>query len=227
MGKKMVNIVEKEQQTVSRKPAKTKTKKTYGKVKQLILDEQDQKCFYCGTVLLDYTEAILNHIIPISAGGRHTKENVVGCCRVCDGDKERVGIESLKIKLAEAQGLSTYVFWGEYHKKKVAATKVIAKFLKATKTIAKKQNSKLYETLESYLDVYDVTWDAEYILLRTVDLYVDIIFGFWEFSDVDGSLLQNFNEIKANLFLIAKEAYPVKVYQLVPECFEQHKEFFG
>lgn len=48
-----------------------------------VLDQHDRKCAYCGT-----TENIeLDHVVPLSKGGRHTKSNVQPLCRSCNARK--------------------------------------------------------------------------------------------------------------------------------------------
>lgn len=50
---------------------------------QDILKKFDYKCAYCGT-----DEKIeMDHVIPISKGGPHTKNNVVPACRFCNASK--------------------------------------------------------------------------------------------------------------------------------------------
>lgn len=41
------------------------------------------ECQYCGTRAEN-----IDHVLPRSRGGLHTWENVVACCRRCNGDKE-------------------------------------------------------------------------------------------------------------------------------------------
>jgi hypothetical protein len=49
-----------------------------------ILDKYENKCAYCGK-LSDTIE--MDHIIPVSKGGTHTKCNVVPACRTCNRTK--------------------------------------------------------------------------------------------------------------------------------------------
>ena len=55
-----------------------------------ILLRDDETCQYCGKRSRDLT---LDHIIPRSRGGQSTWENLVACCRACNGRK---GSRSLK-----------------------------------------------------------------------------------------------------------------------------------
>lgn len=49
----------------------------------VILNTAGHKCVYCGT-----TEALeVEHIVPVSRGGRHTASNVEPACRRCNGRK--------------------------------------------------------------------------------------------------------------------------------------------
>ena len=49
-----------------------------------ILLRDDETCQYCGKRGRDLT---LDHIIPRSRGGQSTWENLVACCRTCNGRK--------------------------------------------------------------------------------------------------------------------------------------------
>jgi len=44
----------------------------------------DHRCAYCGRQLEKLT---IDHIVPLSRGGAHTKENVVPACRSCNSSK--------------------------------------------------------------------------------------------------------------------------------------------
>lgn len=44
----------------------------------------DHRCAYCGRQLEKLT---IDHIVPLSRGGEHTKENVVPACRHCNSSK--------------------------------------------------------------------------------------------------------------------------------------------
>jgi 5-methylcytosine-specific restriction endonuclease McrA len=64
------------------------------------------KCFYCDNVLTNKTRTI-DHLIPLSKGGRHHIMNLMPCCRVCNTGKHAIlypvwrGIKALdKDKLA-------------------------------------------------------------------------------------------------------------------------------
>jgi 5-methylcytosine-specific restriction endonuclease McrA len=47
---------------------------------------QSATCYYCH-VKLDSKTATMDHVIPISRGGRSTKGNVVPCCKECNSKK--------------------------------------------------------------------------------------------------------------------------------------------
>ncbi|MDD9950173.1 MAG: HNH endonuclease [Zetaproteobacteria bacterium] len=44
-------------------------------------------CHYCATPL-SKTEVTMDHLVPISRGGRSTKGNVVPCCKPCNNQKQ-------------------------------------------------------------------------------------------------------------------------------------------
>ena len=49
-----------------------------------ILLRDDEMCQYCGKHARDLT---LDHVIPRSRGGQSTWENLVACCKLCNGRK--------------------------------------------------------------------------------------------------------------------------------------------
>lgn len=49
-----------------------------------ILLRDDEQCQYCGKRSRDLT---LDHVIPRSRGGQSTWENLVACCKTCNGRK--------------------------------------------------------------------------------------------------------------------------------------------
>ena len=56
---------------------------------------RDPHCYYCGTSLTLKT-ATMDHIVPISRGGRSTKSNLVPSCKKCNQDKsDKTAFETL------------------------------------------------------------------------------------------------------------------------------------
>jgi 5-methylcytosine-specific restriction protein A len=47
---------------------------------------QKTNCYYC-QIELDRNSVTMDHIVPISRGGRSTKGNVVPCCKECNNKK--------------------------------------------------------------------------------------------------------------------------------------------
>lgn len=45
------------------------------------------ECYYCHE-LFPPKELTLDHIVPVSRGGRTTKGNCVPCCKVCNNQKQ-------------------------------------------------------------------------------------------------------------------------------------------
>ncbi len=61
--------------------------------KRLLLFERDKwTCQYCGETVTE-KNASLDHYIPQSAGGDHSKENLRTCCLVCNSIKSRKSYE--------------------------------------------------------------------------------------------------------------------------------------
>jgi len=55
-------------------------------LKKAALKRQDGMCFYCGC-LLTHDEAVMDHLVPQSAGGPDATENRVAACWTCDRAK--------------------------------------------------------------------------------------------------------------------------------------------
>lgn len=44
-------------------------------------------CYYCG-VQFAHRDLTMDHLIPLSRGGRSTKDNLVPCCKSCNSKKK-------------------------------------------------------------------------------------------------------------------------------------------
>jgi 5-methylcytosine-specific restriction endonuclease McrA len=53
-------------------------------------------CTYCGRVL-DYAEVTYDHIVPLSRGGRHIKENLTLACGSCNSSKGMKTVEEWRM----------------------------------------------------------------------------------------------------------------------------------
>jgi 5-methylcytosine-specific restriction endonuclease McrA len=47
------------------------------------------KCFYCGKAT-PHGDLTMDHIVPISRGGKSTRGNVVPCCKTCNTAKKQL-----------------------------------------------------------------------------------------------------------------------------------------
>nr|BBH90012.1 HNH endonuclease [Thermosporothrix sp. COM3] len=61
-----------------------------------ILLRDDETCQYCGKHSRDLT---LDHVIPRSRGGKSTWENLVACCRACNGKKGNRLLKEVNMRL--------------------------------------------------------------------------------------------------------------------------------
>lgn len=52
-----------------------------------ILKKFGNKCAYCGNDFTKKTPPTQDHVVPISKGGNHTKDNVVPSCKPCNSKK--------------------------------------------------------------------------------------------------------------------------------------------
>ena len=62
-----------------------------------ILLRDDETCQYCGKRSRDLT---LDHIIPRSRGGQSTWENLVACCKLCNGKKGNRLLKDVNMRLS-------------------------------------------------------------------------------------------------------------------------------
>ena len=44
-------------------------------------------CWYCG-LQVGFKNLTMDHVIPLSRGGRSTKDNLVPCCKACNNKKK-------------------------------------------------------------------------------------------------------------------------------------------
>lgn len=51
------------------------------------LVESQQSCKYCGVAFSEKTPPTIDHVIPLSKGGTHTKDNIVLACKSCNSKK--------------------------------------------------------------------------------------------------------------------------------------------
>lgn len=75
-----------------------------------LLDQQGGRCFYCRQELGE-EDASLDHLVPLSAGGRSDPENLVVCCRPVNYFLGNVSL-SVKMRiLADSGFLQTISRW--------------------------------------------------------------------------------------------------------------------
>ena len=49
----------------------------------------DGRCHYCGRIF-KVSELTMDHVIPLSRGGRSVKDNLVPCCKECNNAKKNM-----------------------------------------------------------------------------------------------------------------------------------------
>ena len=58
------------------------------KIKQRIWNSLKVKaCYYCHAPFRLFDDATLDHVKPLSLGGKSTKDNMVLACKTCNGEK--------------------------------------------------------------------------------------------------------------------------------------------
>lgn len=68
--------------------------------KRVRLWERDPRCFYCRDYL-SLEDSTLDHVIPRDKGGGNGIENLVLCCKTCNGDKGSMSQAEFIIQLME------------------------------------------------------------------------------------------------------------------------------
>jgi len=64
----------------------------------LIFNRDSFTCIYCGrSSIEDNVKLHVDHIVPISKGGKNTADNLVTCCKDCNLEKHNIEIYSNKI----------------------------------------------------------------------------------------------------------------------------------
>jgi 5-methylcytosine-specific restriction protein A len=58
------------------------------------------QCYYCGNDLTAKS-ATMDHLLPISQGGKSTKNNVVPCCKSCNSQKRDLSFIEWQLFLEE------------------------------------------------------------------------------------------------------------------------------
>ena len=53
-----------------------------------IMEQCGYRCTYCGALFCDSLPATQDHVVPLSKGGNHTKDNVVPACKPCNSRKK-------------------------------------------------------------------------------------------------------------------------------------------
>ncbi|MBI5417354.1 HNH endonuclease [Candidatus Poribacteria bacterium] len=76
--------IEKDKKHIAREKIKAKELKKTQWWQNLIAEGI---CYYCQKKIPS-NELTMDHIVPLSRGGKSTKGNVVACCKVCNNEKK-------------------------------------------------------------------------------------------------------------------------------------------
>lgn len=207
-------------------------------IREEVRKKQDFRCYWCGSAMIDDGDCVLTHIIPLSSGGKHEKENLVANCHACNVTKEGISVESLSIILAAKSGISVndYRFWGEIHQERKIASQVTSGFLLAAKAQFPKETLALVDgVISDCLGHYYCIWDRNYskpekqvyIVKTTVNAYSQELFGFYVLAEASPQLFECQEQITDNLDNIVAAAYPMDVFQAASECFEGYEDEFA
>lgn len=59
-------------------------------------DKTKGHCAYCGRLFLSLAEMTVDHVVPRSKGGHHTRENRLPCCNSCNATKGKRPLRYLR-----------------------------------------------------------------------------------------------------------------------------------
>lgn len=62
------------------------------------LVQQQDACHYCGMVFSEQVPPTIDHVIPLSRGGEHTKANIVLACQSCNSRKRDKLLDDLPVR---------------------------------------------------------------------------------------------------------------------------------
>lgn len=65
------------------------------KVRGQVFKASDGKCVYCSVELTPFNFQV-DHVVPVSKGGKSNVENLVGCCRGCNAKKRNKDVEQFR-----------------------------------------------------------------------------------------------------------------------------------
>ena len=80
----MIEFISKSENAAPEKPKRTAIPKS---VKQRVFDKTDGNCAYCGIQLVRNGNWHVDHVVPISRGGKDEIENLVAACHKCNTKK--------------------------------------------------------------------------------------------------------------------------------------------
>jgi len=75
----------------------------------LKLESRQSTCAYCGRPFSSVLRPTIDHVMPLSKGGTHTKKNIVLCCQSCNSEK---GNRWVPIDISCTSGLSCQLLLG-------------------------------------------------------------------------------------------------------------------
>ena len=56
-------------------------------------EDAEKVCYYCGRKIIKKEDLTVDHIVPVSKGGKTAKENLVIACKACNAEKSNLDME--------------------------------------------------------------------------------------------------------------------------------------
>ena len=82
---------------IDREHIKKRVNSNSGVSKKKVFDRDNWKCGYCLTTV-NAKNATIDHVIPVSKGGKNTYDNIVTCCGSCNRKKGDTQLKVLEQK---------------------------------------------------------------------------------------------------------------------------------
>jgi 5-methylcytosine-specific restriction endonuclease McrA len=69
---------------------------SYAKIRAIIWDKTDGRCWYCGKPIHPFREFAIDHVIPKTKNGAYTFDNLVPTCRRCNARKHNHTLDEFR-----------------------------------------------------------------------------------------------------------------------------------
>jgi 5-methylcytosine-specific restriction endonuclease McrA len=86
-------------------------KKISKKVRQYLYEHNDGHCVYCGRPFGKNVWREIDHIIPVSRGGKNNIENLIVCCQNCNARKSTSTLDEFRERLNKKYNINVTFYF--------------------------------------------------------------------------------------------------------------------